>query len=172
MPLFPEEEIIEGCLRNDRVAQKALYDQYKTKMYTLAYRMTSSFDDANDVLQEGFIYVFENLDSFKGKSKLGTWIHTIMARTALKKIRHRIHFDDLLDSMEAELVDWGNDIDIQLFEKAISELPAGYRSIFTLYEIEGFRHKEIAEMMDISVNTSKTQLYKAKQMLIAKLKNS
>jgi RNA polymerase sigma-70 factor (ECF subfamily) len=171
MPFFSEEKIIEGCLKNDRVAQKALYDQYKKKMYTLAYRITNNYDDASDVLQEGFIFVFENLGSFKRESQLGTWIHTIMARTALRKIRHRISFEDISETRESEPVDWGFEIDIQSLEKAIAELPDGYRSIFTLYEIEGFKHKEIAEMMGISINTSKTQLFKAKQMLITKLRD-
>jgi RNA polymerase sigma factor (sigma-70 family) len=164
-----EDKIIEGCLKNDRTAQKALYDQYKSKMYTLAYRITNSFEDAGDVLQEGFIDVFINLKSFKGESQLGTWIHTIIARTAIKKIRTRIHFSDLDEIPETEFIDWGQEIDIQLLEKTITDLPDGYRSIFTLYEIEGFKHGEIAQMMDISVSTSKTQLHKAKRMLIQKL---
>lgn len=171
MRLISEEKIIEGCLKNDRVAQKALYDQYKSKMYTLAYRITNSFEDAGDVLQEGFIYVFENLSSFRGTSKLGTWIHTIIARAALKKIRERIIFDDLQDNIDSETIDWGEEIDIQLLEKAISELPDGYRAVFTLYEIEGFKHTEIAEMTCISVSTSKSQLFKAKRMLVQKLRS-
>jgi len=85
MPEFNEEIIIEGCLKNDRVAQKALYDQYKTKMYTLAYRITNNFDDANDVLQDGFIEVFTNLGAFRGHSKLGTWLHTNRLQTLFKK---------------------------------------------------------------------------------------
>ena len=171
MPNYREEEIISGCLRDDRVAQKALYDQYKTQMYTLSYRITNNFEDANDVLQEGFIQVFESLKSFKGQSQLGTWIHTIIARAALKKIKHKIHFDELAKIEKQTAIDWGSISDIQYLEKAITALPAGYRSIFTLYEIEGLKHKEIAEMMNISVNTSKTQLRKAKLMLREKLKN-
>ena len=170
MPKFREEEIINGCLKNDRTSQKALYDQYKTKMYTIAYRITNNFEDANDALQEGFIQVFDNLKSFNGASKLGTWIHTIIARAALKKIKKRIHFVEIEDALEPITIDWGSIIDIQLLEKAIASLPDGYRSIFTLYEIEGFKHREIAEMMDISVNTSKTQLHKAKRMLRENLK--
>jgi len=169
MPFFTEEDIIKGCLKNDRAAQKALYDQYKTKMYTLAYRITNSLEDANDVLQEGFLYIFGNLKSFKGDSKLGTWIHTIIARAALKKISHRIIFSEISESREGEPLVWDTEIDIQLLEKAIADLPDGYRSIFTLYEVEGFKHKEIANMMGISINTSKTQLFKAKRMLIGKL---
>ncbi|HDO28278.1 MAG TPA: RNA polymerase sigma factor [Bacteroidetes bacterium] len=172
MPNLREDEIINGCLKNDRVAQKVLYDQYKTQMYTLAYRITNNFEDANDVLQEGFIRVFENLKSFKGKSKLGTWIHTIMARAALKKIKNRIYFDELTEVEQQELIDWDSISDVQYLEKAIASLPDGYRSIFTLFEIEGFKHREIAEMMDISVSTSKTQLHKAKRMLQDKLKEN
>jgi len=160
-----EDKIIEGCLKNDRIAQKALYDLYKTKMYTLSYRITNNFEDANDVLQEGFIQIFENLKSFKGEAQFGTWIHTIIARAALKKIRNRIHFAELNEVTEADPFTLSSNIDIQYLEKAISNLPDGYRSIFTLYEIEGFKHKEIAEMMNISISTSKTQLYKAKKML-------
>lgn len=165
-----EEELIIGCLKNDRMSQKALYDQYKTKMYTLSYRITNNFEDANDVLQEGFIQVFDGLKSFKGKSQLGTWIHTIIARTALKKIKNKIHFVELSEVGEPNPIDWGLIIDVKLLEKSIASLPDGYRSIFTLYEIEGFKHKEIAEMMNISINTSKTQLHKAKKMLQEKLK--
>ena len=170
MPSLSEEQIINGCLKNDRIAQKALYDQYKTKMYTLAYRITNNFEDANDVLQEGFLQVFESLPSFNGESKLGTWVHTIMARAALRKIKNRISFDEIPETQQAVVIDWGAEIDAQRLETAISNLPDGYRSIFTLYEIEGFKHNEIAAMLDISVNTSKTQLFKAKRMLIAKLK--
>lgn len=172
MPFLNEEEIISGCLKNDRAAQKALYDQYKTKMYTLAYRITNNFEDSNDVLQEGFLYVFGNLKSFRGESRLGTWIHTIIARIALKKIRDRMNFSEIGDSGEDEQVVWDTEIDIQLLEKAIADLPDGYRSIFTLYEIEGFKHHEIAELMGISLSTSKTQLFKAKRMLFGKLKEN
>jgi len=164
-----EEEIIIGCLKNDRTSQKALYDQYKTKMYTLSYRITNNFEDANDVLQEGFIQVFDGLKSFNGKSQLGTWIHTIIARTALKKIKNKIHFVELNEIDISKPVEWSSNIDVQHLEKAITALPDGYRSIFTLYEIEGFKHREIAEMLSISINTSKTQLHKAKRMLQEKL---
>ena len=172
MPDLREEEIISGCLKNDRVAQKALYDQYKTNMYTLSYRITNNFEDANDALQEGFIQVFESLKSFKGTAQLGTWIHTIIARAALKKIKNRIHFNELSEVDDSDPIDWGSIIDVEHLEKAIASLPDGYRSIFTLYEIEGFKHKEIAEMINISVSTSKTQLHKAKRILQEKLKEN
>lgn len=172
MPFYSEQQIISGCLKNDRAAQKALYDLFKSKMYTLAYRITNNFEDAGDVLQEGFLDVFENLGAFKHESGLGTWIHVIMARKALKKIKGRIIFDDLGEIYGNEVLDWGDEIDLQLLENAIGELPHGYRAVFTLYEIEGFSHSEIAEMLDISVNTSKSQLHKAKRLLINKIKGA
>ena len=170
MQKLREEEIIIGCLKNDRISQRALYDQYKTKMYTLSYRITNNFEDASDVLQEGFIQVFDGLKSFNGKSQLGTWIHTIIARAALKKIKNKIQFVDLNEIEDSTPIDWGSNIDVHHLEKAIASLPDGYRSIFTLFEVEGFKHREIAEMLNISINTSKTQLHKSKRMLQEKLK--
>ncbi|MDD2633713.1 MAG: RNA polymerase sigma factor [Bacteroidales bacterium] len=165
MTYHSETDIIEACLKSDRVAQKALYDQFKTRMYTLAYRITGNFDDANDVLQDGFLQVFRKLHTFKGDSKLGSWIHTIMARTAIDRIKHRIFFEDVEKIDTSTPIDWGTSIVIDYLEKAIANLPEGYRTIFTLYEIEGFKHREIAELMDISESTSKSQLFKAKKML-------
>ena len=165
-----ESEILDGCRNGKRIAQKALYDQYKSQMYTLAYRITGNFEDAEDVLQEGFLKVFRSIESFRGDSKAGTWIHTIMARTALDRVKSKMQFTDL--EIVPEVADESNylSVESEYLEKAILELPDGYRSIFTLYEIEGFKHREIADMLEISENTSKSQLHKAKRMLQNKLK--
>ncbi len=170
MPNQQEKIIIQGCLNNERQAQKSLYNNYKTEMYTLAYRITNNYEDANDALQEGFLQVFHGLASFKGKSGLGTWIHTIIARAAIKKVKNKIHFATIDESNEVLTIDWSIISDIQYLEKAIASLPLGYRTVFTLYEIEGFKHHEVAEMLNISVSTSKTQLFKAKRMLVERLK--
>lgn len=165
-----ESEILDGCRNGERIAQRALYDQYKSQMYTLAYRITGNFEDAEDVLQEGFLKVFRSIDSFRGDSKAGTWIHTIMARTALARVKNKMQFTDL--EIVPEVADESNylSVESEYLEKAILALPDGYRSIFTLYEIEGFKHREIAELLEISENTSKSQLHKAKRMLQDKLK--
>ena len=165
-----ESEILDGCRNGKRIAQKALYDQYKSQMYSLAYRITGNFEDAEDVLQEGFLKVFRSIESFRGDSKAGTWIHTIMARTALDRVKSKMQFTDL--EIVPEVADEGIylSVESEYLEKAILELPDGYRSIFTLYEIEGFKHREIADMLEISENTSKSQLHKAKRMLQKKLK--
>jgi len=160
-----EADIIKACLKSDRAAQKALYDRYKTRMYTLAYRITGNFEDANDVLQESFLLLFRKLHTFKGEAKLSSWIHTIIARAAIRKIKGKIYFEDIESADTSTIIDWGASIDIDYLEKAIANLPEGYRTIFTLYEIEGFKHREIAELIDISENTSKSQLFKAKKML-------
>jgi len=164
-----EKELLQKCLENDRLAQKNLYDKYKNQMYTLCFRICNNYEDANDAMQEGFIHVFRNLSSFNGDSKLGTWIHTIIARAAIKKVKSQLYFEELNDTNQGSL-DWGEMIDVGYLEKAIGNLPPGYRSIFTLYEIEGFKHKEIASMLEISESTSKSQLYKAKKMLQKELK--
>ncbi|WP_204336797.1 RNA polymerase sigma factor [Cryomorpha ignava] len=165
-----ESEILDGCRNGERIAQKALYDQYKSQMYSLAYRITGNFEDAEDVLQEGFLKVFRSIESFRGDSKAGTWIHTIMARTALDRVKSKMQFTDL--EIVPEVADESNylSVESEYLEKAILGLPDGYRSIFTLFEIEGFKHREIADMLAISENTSKSQLHKAKRMLQNKLK--
>lgn len=160
-----EKDIIAGCKRNDRRAQKALYERYKKRMYTLAYRITNDFEDANDVLQEGFVDVFRGLQKFEGKSKLSTWIHTIIMRRAIKKVKGRMYFDDVDQVADTRSVDWGSSIDIDHLEKAIHDLPTGYRTVFTMVEIEGYKHREVADMLNISINSSKSQLFKAKRKL-------
>jgi RNA polymerase sigma-70 factor (ECF subfamily) len=166
-----ELELIEQCINGHRISQRKLYDTYKTPMYTLAYRITNSFEDAEDVLQEGFLKVFKNLESFNQQSKLSTWIHTIIVRTAYRKIKDTVNYkttDIIADESRLEIT---YPSDVEYLEKTIQGLPDGYRTVFTLYEIEGYKHHEIAELLDISVNTSKTQLRNAKITLRDQLKN-
>ncbi|MFT4760127.1 MAG: RNA polymerase sigma factor (sigma-70 family) [Paraglaciecola sp.] len=167
-----EQEIIEGCLEDDPMAQKALYEKYKKAMYTLAYRITGDFESANDVLQDGFLKVFRGLPGFRRESTLGAWIKTIVIRTAYSKIRkNKIYFEPLDNIDSGELVDWGDYLAAEYLEKAIMSLPDGYRMVFTMIEVEGYSHKEVAEKMGISVGTSKSQLFYAKRRLREMLKN-
>lgn len=160
-----ETELIERCLAQDRLAQKELYERYNRAMYSAAYRITSDFDLANDVLQEGFIKVFKALPKFRRESTLGAWIKTIVVRTALSKVKRRPAFEPLEHHHLGHTVDWGSKIDADYLEKAILALPEGYRTVFVLIEVEGYRHKEVADMLDISVGTSKSQLFYAKKKL-------
>ena len=164
-PSMTEAELIKACLANDRLAQRMLYERYSQAMYTIAYRMTGDFDLANDVLQEAFLKVFRNLGSFRAESTLGAWIKTIVVRTALSKLRRRPKFEPLENHHLRGAVDWGHRLDAEYLEKAIRALPDGYRAVFVLIEVEGYSHKEVAEMLGISVGTSKSQLFYAKKRL-------
>jgi len=163
-----ESALVDACLGNDRLAQKALYNRYKDAMYTIAYRITNDFELAQDVLQDAFIQIFKSLKNFRKESTIGAWIKIIVVRTALKAIKKQPHFspiEDYIIGNSQQYVDWGNHLDSEYLEKAIQSLPNGYRSVFVLIEVEGYQHKEVAKMLDISEGTSKSQLFHAKKKL-------
>ena len=164
-PSMTETELIDACLANDRLAQKTLYEKYARAMYTIAYRMSGDFELANDILQDAFIKVFRNLEKFRKESTLGAWIKTIVVRTALTRLKKERITDPISDEVTGSLVDWGDHLDSEYLEKAILSLPQGYRTVFLLIEVEGYSHKEVAEMLDISLGTSKSQLFYAKKRL-------
>ena len=162
--MAPEAELITGCLLHDRSAQRNLYDRYKKAMYTLAYRITGDFDDANDVLQDAFLEVFRHLNQFRGDSTLGAWIKQIVIRKSTKK--KRIMLWQNLDENVVEPINWGDDeINAAHLETAILSLPDGFRTVFVLAEVEGYTHREIAVMLNVSEGTSKSQLFHAKRKL-------
>ncbi|RMG67243.1 MAG: RNA polymerase sigma factor [Bacteroidetes bacterium] len=165
-----EARLLEGCLVQDRRAQKALYDRYKDAMYTLAYRITGDFESAEDVLQEAFLGVFRGIDRFRGASTLGAWIKTILVRTAYKHLKRQRYHAPLAELPDEGPIDWGHQLEAEYLEQAIQALPPGYRSVFVLVEVEGYAHKEVAELLGISVGTSKSQLYYAKRHLQKQLK--
>ncbi|MEO1518637.1 MAG: RNA polymerase sigma factor [Bacteroidota bacterium] len=158
-------ELIESCIANDRLAQKRLYERYKNAMYTIAVRITGDYDLASDVLQDAFINIFRGLKQFRKESTLGAWIKTIVVRTALKSIKKKIHFEPIENQNLSGFIDWGHQLDSEYLEKAIQALPEGYRAVFVLIEVEGYSHKEVAEMLGISVGTSKSQLFYSKKRL-------
>ena len=166
-----EEKLINECLNGERSAQKELYDKYKSAMYTIAVRITNGTDDACDTLQDAFIQVFRDLKQFNKQSTIGAWIKTIVIRTAVKntkKLNLTESFDELKDH---EVIEWPNVLNGEHLSKAISELPQGYRMTFLLTEVEGYSHKEVAAILNVSEGTSKSQLFHAKKMLQKKLKH-
>lgn len=167
-----ESELVEACRRGDRRAQKELYDRYSRAMYTACYRICGDFDLANDALQEGFLKVFQKLHTFRGDSTIGAWMKVVIVRVALNKIKRRPRYDELpLEHADAE-VDWGTTaLDVEYLEKAIQRLPAGYRTVFVLIEVEGYKHHEVADMLGITAGTSKSQLFYAKKKLRDYLKD-
>lgn len=167
-----EQKLVKACLANNRLAQRQLYDRYKQAMYTLAYRITGNFDTANDVLQDAFLQVFRGLKGYKAQSTLGAWIKTIVVRTAYKTLKKEPYTESLEAHHTTDLINWGDQqLHVEYLEKAIQALPEGYRAVFVLIEVEGYAHKEVAQMLDISVGTSKSQLYHAKRRLRDWLKN-
>ena len=160
-----EAELISACIQNNRLAQRTLYDRYKRAMFTLAYRLTSDFDEANDVLQDAFLDVFRKLETYRGDATLGAWIRAIVVRKAYRKLK-KTRFWELVEEIpDDSLVDWGNAIDAEYLEKAIQSLPEGFRTVFVLVEVEGYTHRETAEMLGIAEGTSKSQLFYAKKRL-------
>lgn len=160
-----EQQLIAACLLENRVAQRQLYDRYKRAMYTLAYRITGSFEEADDVLQDGFLEVFRHLGQFRSESTLGAWIRKIIVRKAILH-RKRMVLEFLPVEEAEQSIDWGNEaIDLAHLEEAILSLPEGYRTVFVLIEVEGFAHHEVSAMLGISEGTSKSQLFHAKKRL-------
>jgi RNA polymerase sigma-70 factor (ECF subfamily) len=162
-----ERELVLGCTRNDRIAQRDLYTKYCDAMFTIAYRIVNNRDDAHDALQDAFIQVFRDIGQYRFDSTLGAWIKTIVVRTSLRQLskNRNLAFADMDDVKSDEMILIPDTLDSEYLEKVILSLPDGYRTVFLLTEVEGFTHEETAKMLGISPGTSKSQLHHAKKML-------
>jgi len=167
---FSEQEIVEGCLLNQRLFQKMLFEKYKDGMYTVVYRILRNEEQACDALQEGFIQVFLYLKNYRFESSLGCWIKTIMVRRALKILKDSIQFEDINSLNRTLSYSWDENLTGEILDKAIAGLSPGYRTVFLLVEVEGYSHKEVAEMLNIAEGTSKSQLSRSKIILQEHLK--
>ena len=161
-----EQELIEGCLRGDRSAQQQLYDLYSPKMYALCCRYLRDPMQAEDALVTAFTRVLKKMDQYKGVGSLEGWIKTIVIREALAIIRKNQQFrmETDLENIDQQSVSQmqGDRLEQEDLLRMISELPTGYRTVFNLYAIDGYSHKEIAEQLNISESTSKSQLSRAR----------
>lgn len=168
-----ENKIIKGCLKNNKADQYRLYAKYSKKMFGICLRYAGSYDDAQDVLQEGFIKVFKNLSKFKKKGSLEGWIRRIFVNTAIEKYRERVYHIPMDNLAEGEMQGLNNHQPDMLHAKDIlafvQKLPTQYRLVFNLYALEGFSHKEIGEALDISESTSRSNLTRARLLLKEKL---
>lgn len=169
-----EQELVNGCRRRDRLAQKRLYETFGGKMFALCLRYVKNRADAEDVLQEAFIKIYENIDAFRGDSPLQYWIKSIVVNTALKHIRKQKYLVELDDvhTYDNQVADPGFTLagfQMQQLMEMIHELPTGCQTVFNLYAIEGYQHNEIAELMGISEGTSKSQYSRARGLLQQKL---
>ena len=171
-----ENLLVHQCLSGNKAAQRRLYLRYVQAMYHTAVRMTGNRMDAEDIVQDSFIRVFENLASFKAEAALGAWIKRITINTALSFLRrnNRMTFIDEepagMISGTAETAPERPADQLKQIHQAIKELPEGCRVVFTLFLLEGYRHKEIAGILNISESTSKSQYLRAKRLLQKKLK--
>lgn len=171
--MLSEKELIDGCARGDRTAQQALYERYCRKMTVTCQRYAKNTQEAEDALQEGFIKVFTSIKSFRKEASLGTWITRIMINTALNSQRQKLYLLPMVDVAELHLPE-NEEVSLSAFHlselvKMIQLLPDGCRVVFNMFAIEGYSHKEIGEMLGISEGTSKSQHYRAKSLLRAKL---
>ncbi len=171
MQQLTDQELVQGVLNGNPAYQRALYQKYSVPMFRVVLRFARDRAEAEDMLQEGFIRVFRDMGQFRGEGALGGWIRRIMVNTALSHLRKQRDFlrdtpdfspfENLLRTEE----DFASNMDAETLLRYLQRLPPGYRTVFNLYVIEGFSHEEIAEQLGISIGTSKSQLFKAREYL-------
>jgi len=171
--MHEHKEMIDACVKGDRLAQRNLYDLFSKRMYVVCLRYTKSQQEAEDVLQDSFIKIFNNLKNYRGESRLDYWIKRIIINTALNSQRKKLYMYPMVDIEDVHHVfDQSKTIsNLQLEEllNIIRTLPTGCRTVFNLFAIEGYSHKEIAEMLEVSEGTSKSQFSRARKLLQEKI---
>jgi RNA polymerase sigma-70 factor (ECF subfamily) len=169
-----DRDLAARCVAGDRDAFEALYRQHAGRLYNLAYRMSGSADDADDLVQEMFLQAFRKLDTYKGDSSLGTWLYRLGVNLCLDRIRSKAgkmaQVTDSIDEEDADpVVAPGAPAELNVtrmdLERAVGTLPPSYRAAFVLHDVEGYQHDEIARMLDISEGSSKSLLHKARMKL-------
>ena len=165
-------KLIKDCLHGKPAAQRALYEQYAGSMLGVCYRFTKSVNDAEDVLQEGFVKVFRHLQQYKSEGELGAWIRRIMVTTAINYLKKHSHYQADLSFTDMGLHPVSLDnpdvlLDAKDLADIVRQLPPGYQTIFNLYAIEGYNHVEIGKMLGISEGTSRSQYSRARALLIS-----
>lgn len=167
--LFRDEySLVRKAAAGDRVAQKAVYGSLAPRMLALCRRYVRDVHFAEDVMIEGFVKVFANLPTFRYQGSFEGWVRRIMVREAIDFLRRRqfVVYDETLLENRHELPGGGSDpYEVEQLELLIDALPEGYRLVFNLYVVEGYKHHEIAALLDISESTSKSQLFKARKAL-------
>jgi RNA polymerase sigma-70 factor (ECF subfamily) len=173
-----EAEAIKGCLARDQDAFEALYAMHRRRVYSLCLRMVNNVGEAEDLAQEVFMQLFRKISTFRGESAFSTWLHRLAVNVVLMHLRRKglneISLDEDAedDSQELPKKEYGGEdlnllgaVDRAALEKAIGELPRGYRTIFVLHDVEGYEHNEIADLIGCSIGNSKSQLHKARLKL-------
>ena len=168
-----EKQLIKKSIEGKREAQHYLYDKYAPKMLGVCRQYIKDLQFAEDVMVNGFVKVFKNLENFKHEGSFEGWIRRIMIRESISYLRKKqfVVFDDAIyERSNADSISISSSLDVEHIQMLIDDLPEGYKMVFVLYAIEGYKHAEIAEMLNIAESTSKSQLFKARRMLQEKLK--
>lgn len=165
-----EQAIIIGCLHNDPAAQRELYNRYSPKMLSVCYRFGQSREDAEDMLQEGFIKVFTQIHTFQNKGAFEGWIRRIIVHTCINFLKKHKKFNESVDLAYANSLHVKEETVPSIMQarqiiECIRLLPIGYRTVLNLYALEGYSHKEIGAMLDIEESTSRSQYTRSKAML-------
>ena len=168
-PVYDDEQtVIAGCRAGDRTAMRTVYERYRRRIYSLVLRIAGE-QDAEELTQEVFLKAFRSLDKFRGEAQLGTWLYRLAVNAALTQVsrcrdRKKVS-DGMLEGMAAPTLPALHDGDPKVrtrLELALAALPAGYRAVLVLHDVEGLQHEEIAEVLGCRVGTSKSQLHKAR----------
>lgn len=165
-----EEQILVGCIKNNATAQEELYHRFSPRMLGVCYRFAKNREDAEDMLQEGFIKVFTQLHQYRNEGALEGWIRRIVVHTCINVLKKNKKFADSVDIMHANGIRIKEDMIPSIMQakqvvECIRLLPLGYRTVLNLYAIEGFSHKEIGDLLEIGESTSRSQYTRAKAML-------
>jgi len=162
--------VVDRCKQGDRQAQNEFYKLYARAMYNIAYRITNNEMDAEDILQESFVSAFRNIDSYRGTASVGAWLKRIVINNSITAVRRRkaelVPMDECVE--QTELLESSDDmlyLNVDRIRNAIQLLPDGYRVVFSLYLMEGYDHKEIASILNITESTSKSQYNRSKKKL-------
>ncbi len=164
-----ESDLIKGCISSDRRMQEELYRRFSPRMYAVCLRYAGNAEEAEDILQEGFIKVFKKMDSFRNEGSFEGWIRRIFVNTAIEHFRRKKYLLPVTEKEENTIEGKYTSVLDELGAKdilaLIQELSPGYRTVFNMYVVEGYTHKEIADQLGISEGTSKSQLSRAKVIL-------
>ncbi len=170
-----EQELIVACKNQDRRAQKLLFDRYSPKMFGVCKRYIKNREDAEDVLVEGLFRALTKIDMFKSQGSFEGWIRRIIVNQALMFLRKKNNFKMTVEVSNIEIksqINAEDELVAQDILNLLEKLPTGYRTVFNLYVLEGYKHREIAELLGISINTSKSQLILAKKRMQSLIKES
>ena len=164
-----ESDLLRGCMEGNRRMQEELYRRFSPRMYAVCLRYAGNAEEAEDILQEGFIKVFKKLDSFRSEGSFEGWVRRVFVNTAIEHFRRKRYLMPVTEKEENTIEGKYVSVLDELAEKDIlalvQELSPGYRTVFNMYVVEGYTHKEIADMLGISEGTSKSQLSRAKVIL-------